>query len=43
MPKHFPKTHRYHAFTPSCRLYEFNACIGRMRLEGWDGEEGLDD
>lgn len=41
-PKEFPKTCRYCALTPLCRIHEVNARIGRMSLDEPEGEEGLD-
>ena len=41
-PKEFPKTCRYCALTPLCRIHEINARIGRLSLDGPDGEETVD-
>jgi probable DNA repair protein len=41
-PKEFPKTCRYCALTPLCRIHEVNARIGRLSLEDPDGEEAAD-
>ena len=41
-PKEFPKTCRYCALTPLCRIHEVNARIGRMSLDEPDGEEAVD-
>jgi ATP-dependent helicase/nuclease subunit B len=41
-PKEFPKTCRYCALTPLCRIHEVNARLGRMSLDEPDAEESAD-
>jgi probable DNA repair protein len=41
-PKEFPKTCRYCALTPLCRIHAVNARIGRLRPDEPDDEETVD-